>query len=275
MEQYEGKHLKKAASTGRAVDLRPPDGLSEVFHESTKLSVLSGRAYSAEIAKFLASPAVSIIRHPHKVYSLSPRLPLPEPPAATAVERALGSRRSGRAYTGEALSREEVARLLALSYGVTDRRRGFRAVPSGGALYPLELYLVPLRVDGLDPGVYHYDVERHALTEIERRDLRERLAECVFFTDVEFERAALVVVITAIFERVTIKYKDRGYRGILIEAGEVVQNLYLTAGGMGIGACAMGGFLDDDLGRLLGVDGLQEAPLVPMIFGRAAAGEEG
>ena len=41
--------------------------------------------------------------------------------------------------------------------------QALRTVPSGGALYPLELYVAARRVDGLDEALYHYDPLRHVL----------------------------------------------------------------------------------------------------------------
>jgi SagB-type dehydrogenase family enzyme len=78
------------------------------------------------------------------------------------------------------------------------------------------------------------------------------------------------VLVTAIFQRSTFKYQDRGYRLILIEAGEVAQNMTLEATSLGLGACLLGGYLDNDLSGLLEIDGIDEAPLLPVVLGRPA-----
>ncbi|MFY9821602.1 MAG: SagB/ThcOx family dehydrogenase, partial [Thermoanaerobaculia bacterium] len=183
---------------------------------------------------------------------------------------AIADRRSARTFSGEAVTRPELARLLRYSYGVTQPRRGLRAVASGGALYPLELYVAAWNVEGLEPAVYHYDPPAHRLDVVARRDVLADLSQCVWLDDVDAGSASLMLVITAFFVRSTVKYRERGYRMILMEAGEVAQNLALLATAMGLASCALGGFLDNELSRLLGADGFAEAALLPVIVGRAS-----
>jgi SagB-type dehydrogenase family enzyme len=80
--------------------------------------------------------------------------------------------------------------------------------------------------------------------------------------------ASLVVVFSAIFQRLRWKYQERTYRYALLEAGHLGQNLYLAATSMGLGACAVGAFFDDDLNDMLGVDGQQEAAIYMLAVGR-------
>src|SRR5262249_44812094 len=143
-----------------------------------------------------------------------------------------------------------------------------RAVASGGALYPLELYVAAFNVDGLQPGVYHYGIETAHLDVVRAGDPREALKGVVNFSGIDIDRAALAIVIAAAFQRTTIKYLDRGYRMILMEAGEVAQNFCLLAASMNLGVCLLGGFQDDHLSEILDIDGVEEAPLVAMVAGR-------
>jgi SagB-type dehydrogenase family enzyme len=73
--------------------------------------------------------------------------------------------------------------------------------------------------------------------------------------------AGVVLVITAIFQRTRRKYKDRAYRYVLLDAGHLGQSLNLAATALGLGACVMGAFLDDQVNRLVQVDGEDEAAL--------------
>lgn len=269
--QYEGRHLKKFAATGKLESLEPKTTLSEIYHENSKLHGLSAIAYGLDIKRLNKSELIkTLISAPYKVYSLQDEVPLGRVEPENGLERTIAARRSGRLYSGEALTLDELSRLLLYGYGITDARSGYRAVASGGALYPLEIYALPLNVVGLPSGVYHYNVEHHGLDVVEQGDVLDRLKQCVSFQDVQVDTAALVMVITAIFERSTIKYKDRGYRLILIEAGEVAQNLGLLATAMDLASCSLGGFQDDELSKLLGIDGHREAPLLPVVFGRGS-----
>ena len=92
-------------------------------------------------------------------------VPLPEPSPAgeTSLEEALGQRRSGREYTAEPLTLAELGQLLWAAQGVTSDEGG-RTAPSAGARYPLELFAVIRDVEDIDPGVWRYEPEEHALS---------------------------------------------------------------------------------------------------------------
>jgi SagB-type dehydrogenase family enzyme len=251
--------------------LHGKNSLYEVFHENTKLGRLSTRAYSAWIANYIRSRPDRTPLRGGKVYTLMERRTLPQVEARTELERTIAARRSIRAFSCVPLNLDELARLLFFTYGRTDRDGRLRAVASGGALYPLELYVVALKVDGLDPGVYHYGVETNALDVVKTGDCLAALKDVVHWQGLDIDNASLAMVVTAAFRRNTIKYLDRGYRMILMEAGEAAQNLCLIATSMDLGACLLGGFNDDLLSELLDIDGLEEAPLLTMVVGRPGA----
>ena len=78
----------------------------------------------------------------------------------------------------------------------------------------------------------------------------------------------LVLVFTAIFQRLRWKYQERSYRYALLEAGHLGQNVYLAATSMNMGACAVGAFIDDGVNRMLGVDGKSEAAIYLLAVGK-------
>lgn len=274
MLKVERRVLKKIAGAGIYRALQLESGLSEVYHENTKLAPLSARAYTQTIAqRGKTAAAQTLAANPYKVYSLMDQAELPPPGEPNELERVIAARRSTRRYTGEAVTREELARLLLYTYGKPVAGRARRPVASGGALYPLELYVVPLNVEGLERGwVYHYNADQHSLDIVRREDRWEEFRRIVWLADMEdVEKVSMVVVVSAVFARCTMKYLDRGYRLVLMEAGEVGHNLALLATSLGLGACLLGGFLDDQLSKLLDIDGVEEAPLLPVVLGRPAA----
>ncbi|MBN1217846.1 MAG: SagB family peptide dehydrogenase [Anaerolineae bacterium] len=200
--------------------------------------------------------------HPKQIY-------LPAPPGyqGLSVEEAIARRRSRRNYAGDSLSLTEISGLLYAASGITDPARGFRAAPSAGALYPIETYAVVHNVAEMEPGLYHYNVANHALEQLRLGDLRTEITVAGIGQEM-LAQAQVCFVLSAIFQRTRWKYRQRTYRYVQLEAGHIGQNLYLAATSMGLGACAVGAFLDDDLNDLLGVDGEEEAALYIIAVGK-------
>lgn len=272
MVEIERHALKKFAGHGFRGALKMEASLSEMFHENTKLTPLTSRSYGAWIGQIARSPVLTrLMSQPFKVYTLMEQVELPTTPPEDQLGNLIAARRSIRTYSGESLSQEELARLLFFSYGITEKRRNWRAVASGGGLFPLEIYAVVLNVENLERGIYHYNVEHNCLDVVSRGDVLAELKECIWFEDIHVDDAAAVFIITAVFERSTLKYQDRGYRMVLMEAGEVAQNMTLTASSLECGVCLVGGFHDDILSRLLDIDGSYEAPLLPVVVGKKVA----
>ncbi|HTG85783.1 MAG TPA: SagB/ThcOx family dehydrogenase [Pyrinomonadaceae bacterium] len=271
MIEIERQALKKFSGKGFRGPLQTEASLSEIFHENTKLTPISSRAYGAWIGQIARSRLLtSLMAQAFKTYTLMDQVVLPPASPQRELEDLIANRRSTRHYAGTSASQEELARLLYFSYGITDTRRNFRAVASGGGLYPLEIYAVALKVEDLEQGIYHYNIEQNCLDTISRGDRLAEIKESIWFEDIEIDDAALLFIVTAVFERSTLKYQDRGYRMILMEAGEVAQNMTLEANALGLGVCLVGGFHDNNLSKILEIDGSYEAPLLPIVVGRIA-----
>jgi SagB-type dehydrogenase family enzyme len=205
----------------------------------------------------------------HKSYPDAQRVDLPDPHGyrGMSLEEVIENRRSIREYAGEPLSLEEFSRLMHAAQGITDQRRGFRAAPSAGALYPIETYIVVHDVAGLEPGLYHYAVVDHTLERLRTDNLRGAIMVAGIGQEM-LGQAQVCFVLSAMFQRLRWKYRERTYRYALLEAGHIGQNIYLAATSMGLGACAVGAFLDDELNDLLGLDGQEEAALYLISVGQ-------
>jgi SagB-type dehydrogenase family enzyme len=173
-------------------------------------------------------------------------LPAPMREGRMSLEEAIARRHSVREFTKEALEEREVSQLLWAAQGIT-RREGYRASPSAGALYPLELYVV------LPAGLYHYRPREHRLKRLSDRDLRP----AVYRAGLEQEcllAAPAVFVIAAVYERTAQKYgQARTPRYVHMEAGHAAQNLLLEAVALGLGGVPVGAFHDDEVRRVLSV----------------------
>ena len=175
-------------------------------------------------------------------------LPQPITKGKVSLEEAIFKRRSQREFQRKDLSLEQIGQLLWAAQGITAKRGGFnfRAAPSAGALYPLELYA--LTKDGL----YHYIPEGHKLENLSDRDLRGDLADAALGQG-SVASSALDIVICAVYERVTSKYGQRGVRYVHIEAGHAAQNIHLQAVALGLGSVPIGAFSDEGVQKTLGL----------------------
>ncbi len=192
-------------------------------------------------------------------------LPGPRLKGSLSLEEALLRRRSYREYTGEPLTLEEVSQLLWASQGVT-HPYGFRTAPSAGALYPLEVYVHPTNVLGLEVGIYRYDPGRHALLEVRKGDFSREIYRAGLSQE-QILSASLIVMFFGVFERTTAKYGRRGIRYVFNEVGHAGQNLYLQATALGLGTVVIGAFYDEDLRSIVGSPPGEE-PLYIMPVGR-------
>ena len=201
--------------------------------------------------------------------SASIALPEPVNDSDTSVEEALRERRSVRDYRREALTLKQVGQLLWSAQGVT-AGDGRRTAPSAGALYPLEVYAVIGNVDGIAPGVYRYRPDSHTLVRVLDGDQRKDLSRAAL-NQTWVSQAAIDIVITAVYERTTGKYGERGIRYVHMEAGHAAQNVYLQAVSLKLGTVTIGAFDDDGVKRVLGLP-VDEEPLYIMPVGRTGDG---
>jgi len=263
--------IRMASVTG--ADGQPEPDATEDYHEASRIYPritdphVVGAARLERSLEMRITASRSVKRHPQR-----PFVPLPGADLGSAtLAHAVAARRSRRSFTERSLELGQLATLLGSGYGVTGTVEGtsqaLRTVPSGGALYPLELYVVSHRVEGLELALYHYDPLRHCL------ELLTPLgapvgAELSPYGTVLSESAAIVAV-TAMFWRSRFKYGARAYRFALMEAGHIGQNLLLAAAALGLDAVPLGGFYDRAVDAVLGIDGIFEATLylVPVGYG--------
>ena len=183
------------------------------------------------------------------------------------VEKAIANRRSQRDFTGETMSLAELSHLLHYSSGITDKRQGLRAAPSAGATYPIEVYAIVNDVERLAKGIYHYLIESHELELLREGDFRNDMSRAAL-QERMFNQANVIVALSAVFQRTERQYRERAQRYIGFEAGHIAQNTYLVATSLGLGACAIGAFYDDEFNRLLGLDGQNESVLYLLAVGK-------
>ncbi len=195
-------------------------------------------------------------------------LPASTPDRPMTLDETLRQRRSVREFRPKALSLEQLSYLLWASSGIQRTEQGyeFRSAPSAGALYPIETYIVANRVSELEPGAYHYGIRNHELERVRAGDLRGSIAAAALGQDMCAEAAA-VFIWTALFARCTWKYGQRAYRYIYLDAGHMAQNLALAAVSLTLGTCQIGALFDDEVNKLLDLDGIEESVVYMSVVG--------
>ncbi len=201
-------------------------------------------------------------------------LPRPEITGDAALWQLLKKRRSRREYiAGRPVTKGLLSALLWATQGLTGRQGSFyfSTAPSAGGLYPVETYLSVRSVEEMDPGIYHFRPREADLEMVKQGDQSGVLARAALGQDL-VAAANVTFIWSAVVERSKWKYRERAYRYIYIDAGHIGQNLYLAAEALGMGACTIGAFFDDQMNDIIGVDGIGETVIYLGCVGWPAQG---
>ncbi len=169
-------------------------------------------------------------------------------------------RKSVREFIPKNVKLEDLSFILWVTTGFRETLFGydFRTVPSAGALYPIETYIIAKNIEGIEKGIYHYNIKNHLLELLEEGDFSKNVAISSLH-QYFISNASFIIIWSAIFYRTLWKYDERGLRYIFIEAGHIAQNFALSCVACGLGSCQIGAFFDDELNELLGLDGKNES----------------
>ncbi len=258
------------------------ESVAMLYHENSKFTAHTMRTQGEKIGMFNSPYIVERASQPFKSYPGKEAIDLSiyeNFKSKESLYDCLTNRRSTRDYDrAYKISLNELTALLFQSYGVTfkskivgfdvDGHIGMRNVPSGGALYPLELYVVIL--SGHIPlGLYHYRAENNTLEFLKGGDFVDDLLKIIQAEPyVNMRTASALIITTGIIERLLIKYGDRGYRFLIQESGFVGQTICLLAESIKLGSCMLGGYNDDKVNDFLGVDGVFETINNVIVIGK-------
>jgi SagB-type dehydrogenase family enzyme len=116
----------------------------------------------------------------------------------------------------------------------------------------VELRVVVHRVRNLAPGLYRYEPTAHALSPLRQGAMRPAMSRACLGQ----KKAASAAVGIVLAGRL---HSARGYRDLLLEAGEVAQRVYLAAEALGLAARNLAAFVDDALDAIADLDGSESA----------------
>jgi SagB-type dehydrogenase family enzyme len=195
-------------------------------------------------------------------------LPSPFVTGGLTLVEAISQRRSIRSYSPEPILLFQLSQILWAAQGVTDTRNSLRATPSAGGTYPLEIYAI-IGDDGvkeIDSGIYHYEVEDHALRLYLPEDIRPELSDAALNQDF-ISVAPVSLVICAIYDKTLMRYSARGERYVYMEIGHSAQNIYLQTTALSLKTVAVGAFHDERVRQVLQLDS-KVKPLYIMPIGK-------
>lgn len=248
----------------------------ELFHENSKTNAFDSHISHEDLRRRMMEIVVS------DPYNEFPNYPLPAelPVLNQEIGQLILNRKTARNLEAVRLDFPTLAALLHYSYGETrdnkdnDFPHPFRVIPSGGALFPLEVFFHTTLVEGLPSGLFHYSPGRNSIQLIREGDETREISECLVQPELAYG-ASIVFFISAVFERSIFKYGDRGYRFALLEAGHLSQNLNLVATALGLGTTNVGGYFDRKVDRMLTFDGISQSTIYMCSVGADKPDEDG
>lgn len=208
------------------------------------------------------TPDFTAIPDTYKSYPASHQrieLETPNTDGGASLYEVLKKRRSVRDYKGKTIDMQTLSLLLWAAQGITlnTAYHQFRTAPSAGGLYPVETYVAVNNVEGLQSGIYHYEVLYHTLALLEAGNMGRELARAGLGQNMLAD-APVVFIFSAVIQRCRWKYGQRAYRYIYMDAGHIAQNLALAAVSCDLGSCQIGAFLDEEVNGVVGLDGQEE-----------------
>ncbi|MHC4623398.1 MAG: DJ-1/PfpI family protein [Planctomycetota bacterium] len=171
------------------------------------------------------------------------QLPEPKLTGSLTFEEALAQRRSARQFIPRELTLAQLGQLAWAGQGITDRQTGLRTAPSAGAAYPITLYLATQN------GLFFYNPGLHALEQTSDLDVRPMLAAASMQQDA-VAQAPCDIIVTGSTRKLAAEYRKQARKYMLLEAGQVAQNIQLQAVSLGLGAVPAAVFDVRDIGKI-------------------------
>jgi SagB-type dehydrogenase family enzyme len=223
------------------------------------------------------SAAVAFLREgpPPAARTVSGPRRLLAPPAPLA-EESLGSlllrRRTRRAYQRRAAAEAQLSSVL--WHGLRQARRVRQLDPAGDPLLyfdsfgiGIQFYLAVYDVEGIEPGIWHYDVKDHAVTLVRPGLHRSAMTSIVLGSQAPMS-AAFTVSMVADFPEYQWRYRhERGLRKLYVQVGQIGQRMIVLALGYGLGTMMTPATRDTAFLELHRLDAETAAPLYTLTMG--------
>ena len=194
------------------------------------------------------------------------------------------SRRSVRRYSGKPVPLEHLSTILFHCGGISGQtpvqgasktvflgdepQIDLRVAASGGALYPIDLFLLVMKVQNLPIGVYRYLPKLHALKPAgDASDIPDPKMVAQFFP-IELDKAGFLIgYVYNLFENAR-KYGEMALGFAMIEAGSIAAHVHLLCTALGLGSCDVGSFSKRRFEHLFDADGISRHVIHMTVVGK-------
>lgn len=200
-----------------------------------------------------------------KEYPRAKKIYLPKPEELTInLQTALLSRVSERTFA-QNLTVSNLSTQLYWSFGILSNNK--RSYPSGGALYPLEVYVVIINTKNIESGVFHYNVKQHVLEKLPFAEI-DSVISALGLDEMSIGTPSAIIFLSFVEHRSHKKYGIFSNKLSLLEAGHAGQNFYLVASAIGSKTCALGlGAKIHTLNDIFRLDGIDECIIYGFVLG--------
>lgn len=188
---------------------------------------------------------------------------------------ALLLRRTSWKFIREALTDKEIEKLIAYSFGISNKEQNLKTYPSGGRMYPVEIYIIPgykiINQSRIFPEdkVYRYNIHTRNIEVIGDGDVK-KLDSLISSTDIggmTFAQAQFLICLVGNYKVMAKKYHSLTYRLMQNELGHIGQNLMLAATMLKVNSVPLGGFFEERINSYLMLDGTSKTNMYTFALG--------
>ena len=188
---------------------------------------------------------------------------------------ALMKRKTSWDFKKEALNDLEIEKFLAYSFGNKSQENQLKTYPSGGRLYPIEIYLIPsVKIIGSnkvfkEDNIVRYNVNTRNV-ELIKKGNANQIDRLISATDIgrfSFNESQFLICLVGNYKMMSKKYHSLTYRLMQNEAGHIGQNIMLTAAALGLNSVPLGGFFEDRINSLIGIEKTKKQTLYVFAIG--------
>lgn len=192
------------------------------------------------------------------------------------LKEVLEKRKSIRTYSNKRISPADLSYFLyhsARIKNIFNSKEGTlteRPYPSGGARYPLEIYVANNRITDIQKGIHYYDPLKHQLMLINNNKNYQKkfnqFVKRVLHPNLKRE-PDVIFIITAVFARTMWKYDKLGLSLILSDLGCLYQTMYLIATEMNLAPCPVGKIDEELVKNWTGLNWFEESHVGTFMLG--------